>query len=327
METDELFQSLIRLKENLQEISSANRLVQDTVEAYRAVEAELAPAVKALGELPLEQKSLADGVQKRMDDALSLFAQDVKDIKEELASTAKSFAGATAQTSRQLAEEATTSLQQLVSSAHNKLEATLQQFAQEVGAVKSDLETTTKRFTEISELSSTQFTERATSTLQQLADNAEAATAHLETVFLKSQQQFAATLEKSSQSYDERSGSALQMLQAASVAITREIEAERKAIDLVKEELMGRYQALREQIVQIAEELGVSLGKQIADQRAYTGQVGEQLAQQLREQGATLREEFVNQNAQLRRQARFIRLLLFVVIALTIGMIALTALR
>ena len=117
------------------------------------------------------------------------------------------------------------------------------------------------------------------------------------------------------------------MLQAASVAITREIEAERKAIDLVKEELMGRYQALREQIVQIAEELGASLGKQIADQRAYTGQVGEQLAQQLREQGATLREEFVNQNAQLRRQARFIRLLLFVVIALTIGMIALTALR
>ena len=226
METDELFQSLIRLKENLQEISSANRLVQDTVEAYRAVEIELAPAVKALGELALEQKSLADGVQKR-----------------------------------------------------------------------------------------------------QLADNAEAATAHLETVFEKSQQQFAATLEKTSQSYDERSGSALQMLQAASVAITREIEAERKAIDLVKEELMGRYQALREQIVQISEELGASLGKQIADQRAYTGQIGEQLAQQLREQGATLREELVNQDIQLRRQGRLIRLLLFVIIALTLGMITLTALR
>ena len=261
METDELFQSLIRLKENLQEISSANRLVQDTVEAYRAVEGELAPAVKALGELALGQKSLTASVQKRIDDALSLFAQNVKDIKEELTSTAKSFTGAAAQTGRQL------------------------------------------------------------------ADNAEAATAHLEAAFEKSQQQFAATLEKTSQSYDERSGSALQMLQAASVAITREIEAERKAIDLVKEELMGRYQALREQIVQIAEELGASLGKQIADQRAYTGQVGEQLAQQLREQGATLREEFVNQNAQLRRQARFIRLLLFVVIALTIGMIALIALR
>lgn len=261
METDELFQSLIRLKENLQEISSANRLVQDTVEAYRAVEIELAPAVKALGELALEQKSLADGVQKRMDDALGLFAQDVKDVKEELASTAKSFTGSAAQTSRQL------------------------------------------------------------------ADNAEAATAHLETVFEKSQQQFAATLEKTSQSYDERSSSALQMLQTASVAITREIEAERKAIDLVKEELMGRYQALREQIVQISEELGASLGKQIADQRAYTGQIGEQLAQQLREQGATLREELVNQDIQLRRQGRLIRLLLFVIIALTLGMITLTALR
>ncbi len=261
METEELLQSLSRLEENLQEISSANRLVQDTVEAYRAVEAELAPAVKALGESALEQKSLADGVQKRMDDALSLFAQDVKDIKEELASTAKSFTGAAAQMSRQL------------------------------------------------------------------ADNAEAATARLEAVFEKSQQQFAATLEKTSQSYDERSGSALQMLQTASVAITREIEAERKAIDLVKEELMGRYQALREQIVQISEELGASLGKLMAEQRAYTGQIGEQLAQQLREQGLTLREEFVNQDAQLRRQARLIRLLLFVVIALTIGMIALTALR
>ena len=84
METEELLQSLSQLEENLQEISSANRLVQDTVDAYRAVEGELAPAVKALGELALEQKSLADGVQKRMDDALSLFAQDVKDIKEEL---------------------------------------------------------------------------------------------------------------------------------------------------------------------------------------------------------------------------------------------------
>lgn len=117
------------------------------------------------------------------------------------------------------------------------------------------------------------------------------------------------------------------MLQAASVAITREIEAERKAIDLVKEELMGRYQALREQIVQISEELGASLGKQIADQRAYTGQIGEQLAQQLREQGATLREELVNQDIQLRRQGRLIRLLLFVIIALTLGIITLTALR
>ena len=93
------------------------------------------------------------------------------------------------------------------------------------------------------ELASTakSFTGSAAQTSRQLADNAEAATAHLETVFEKSQQQFAATLEKTSQSYDERSGSALQMLQTASVAITREIEAERKAIDLVKEELMGRY--------------------------------------------------------------------------------------